>query len=197
MMKKVVLLSLLVSSVAFAGDPPKGGAATAPAPGPADAKKMMAPPPEAPKPPQELTDMAKAMSGTWKCAGKAEMGGVTGDVKGTITHKSDLDGYWITSSLTASAGKATFHGMFMTTFDPGSKRFYRQSANGHGGHGVSWGTVSGTKTSWEGEDFFGGNNHKIRGTDEMVSPKEAHIVGEYSDDGGKTWKPDHDVTCKK
>ena len=181
-MTKVVLLSLVASASAFAGDP-KAGPAAAPA--------------KPPGPPVELVGMAKSMAGTWKCTGKAEMGGVTGDLKGSLTHKTDLDGFWMVSSLTATAGKATFHATFMTTFDPGSKRFYRQSATGHGGHGTEWGTVEGTKTSWEGEDFFAGNNHKVRGTDEMVSAKEAHITGEYSDDGGKTWKLDHDVTCKK
>jgi len=196
MRMKLVLVSLVVSASAFAGDG-KGGAAAAPAPGPADAKKMLPPDAKPPGPPQELTDMGKAMAGTWKCVGKAEMGGVTGDIKGTITHKTDLDGFWVVSSLNATAGKATFHATFLTTYDAGSKRFYRQTATSHGGHGTEWGTVSGTKTSWEGDDFFGGNNHKVRGSDEMVSPKEAHIVGEYSDDGGKTWKPDHDVTCKK
>jgi hypothetical protein len=30
-----------------------------------------------------------------------------------------------------------------------------------------------------------------------VSPKEVHVTGEYSKDGGKTWAMDHDVTCKK
>ncbi len=193
-MKKVVLVSLFASASAFAGDP-KGGAAGAPAVPPAAEKKPADAKP--PGPPAELTAMAKSMAGTWKCTGKAEMGGVTGDIKGTITHKADLDGFWMTSSLTASAGKATMHATFMTTFDPGSKRFYRQTANGHGGHGTAWGTADGTKTSWEGEAYFAGNNHKLRGTEEMVSPKEAHITGEYSDDGGKTWKFDHDVTCKK
>ena len=188
-MKTLIMLSLVLSATAFAGDPKAGAPAVPP--------KAAEPPPGPPKPAPELTAMAKAMAGTWKCTGKAEMGGTTGDIKGTIAHKTDLDGFWIVSSLTATAGKATFHATFMTTFDPGSKRFFRQTANGHGGHGAEWGTVDGTKTSLEGDDYFGGNNHKVRGTDEMVSPKEAHIIGEYSDDGGKTWKPDHDVTCKK
>jgi hypothetical protein len=188
-MKRMITISLLLSTAALAAPDPKAGAPAVP--------PKAAEPAGPPKPAQELTDMAKGMAGTWKCTGKAEMGGVTGDIKGTITHKTDLDGFWIQSSLTATAAKGTFHATFMTTYDPGSKRFFRQTATGHGGHGAAWGTTEGTKTSWEGDDFFGGNSHKIRGTEEMVSPKEVHIVGEYSDDGGKTWKLDHDVTCKK
>jgi hypothetical protein len=192
MMKKVVLASLIISGAAFAGDPKAGGAPAVPA----DAKKA---PPDAkpPGPPQELADMAKAMAGTWKCTGKADMGGTLGDIKGTITHKADLDGFWIVSSLNATAAKGTMHGTFMTTYDAGAKKFYRQTANSHGGHGTAWGTMTGTKMAWEGDAHFMGKDMKIRGSEEIVSPKETHVSGEYSDDGGKTWKPDHDVTCKK
>ncbi|MBV8761563.1 MAG: hypothetical protein JO257_29985 [Deltaproteobacteria bacterium] len=201
MMKKLVLLSLVVSSVAFAGDPPKGGAAGAPAPGPADAKKMMAPPPggdaKPPGPPQEIADMAKGMSGTWKCVGKADVMGTMQDIKGTVTHKSDLDGWWINTTINGTMAKGSMKNQMFTTYDAAAKKWYRVSANSHGGHAVSWGTAAGTKVSWEGDAHWGGKDLKIRGSEEMVSPKEAHIVGEMSDDGGKTWKPDHDVTCKK
>ena len=186
-MKNLIMISLVLSTAALAAPDPKAAGAPVPPP----------PPAGPPKPAQELTDMAKAMAGTWKCTGKAEMGGVTGDIKGTVAHKTDLDGFWMVSSLTATAGKGTFHSTFLTTFDPGSKRFYRMTANGHGGHSTTWGTAGGTKTSWEGDGYWAGNTHKLRGTEEMVSAKEVHIIGEYSDDGGKTWKTDHDVTCKK
>jgi hypothetical protein len=181
-MKKWIAASLMMYSTAFAG---------------AGSNPPAAPPAGPPKPAQELTDAAKAMAGTWKCTGTADMGGTMGDIKGTITHKTDLDGFWIVSSLTATAAKGTFHGTFLTTFDPNSKKFFRQTANSHGGHTTEWGTAEGTKTTWEGDGWWGGKPIKVRGTEEAVSPKEEHIVGEYSEDSGKTWKPDHDVTCKK
>ncbi len=186
-MKNLIMLSLVLSTAALAAPDPK--AAGAPAAPPADAKP--------PGPPQELVDMAKAMAGTWKCTGKVDMGGTMVDIKGTSAQKADLDGFWLRNSITGTAGKMTMHSEMLTTYDPTAKKFFRESANGHGGHAMSWGTTSGTKTSWEGDAHWGGKDMKIRGTEEMVSPKEAHIVGEYSDDGGKTWKPDHDVTCKK
>lgn len=195
-MKNLIMLSLVLSTAAIAAPDPKP-AAGAPAVPTADKK---APPPadaKPPGPPKELVDMGKAMAGTWKCTGKVDAAGTVVDVKGTITNKTDLDGFWIVSSLTATAGKGTMHGTFMTTWDAGQNKWYRTTANGHGGHSVAWGTTTGTKTAWEGDAHFMGKDMKIRGTDELVSPKEEHVAGEYSDDGGKTWKLDHDVTCKK
>jgi hypothetical protein len=169
-------LSILVSTLVLA--------ATAHADGP-------------PKPPQEVADLAKAMSGTWTCTGKADIGGTMADVKGTSTHKLDLDGWWVQTSITASAGKATMHMTFLTTYDAGAKKWYRETANSMGGHGTHWGTWGDKKGSWEGEVHAMGKDLKTRYTEEMVSPKESHETGEYSVDGGKTWKPDHDITCKK
>src|SRR4051812_31545177 len=58
-----------------------------------DAKPVMPKPPEPPKPAQELTDMIKGMTGTWKCTGQAEIMGTMMDVKATIAHKADLGGW--------------------------------------------------------------------------------------------------------
>jgi hypothetical protein len=193
-MKKMILLVLVMSSTAFAGDPKAAGGA--PATPPAEKKAPEAAPPVM-KPAQEITDMAKAMAGTWKCTGKVDMAGTMNDIKGTVTHKADLDGFWIRSTINGTSGKVTMKNEMLTTYDAASKKFFRQSANSHGGHATSWGTPADKKVSWEGDAHWGGKDIKIRGTEEMVSPKEAHIVGEYSEDAGKTWKPDHDVTCKK
>lgn len=198
-MKKLIMLSLVVSTAALAAPDPKGAPAPDAKKAPASGAPAVAPVPQpAPaKPAQEITDMAKAMAGTWKCTGKADMGGTSFDIKGTVTHKADLDGFWLRSTINGSAGKMTMHTEMLTTYDAAAKKFYRQSANGHGGHATTWGTTEGTKTSWEGDAHNMGKDIKIRGSEEMVSPKETHVVGEYSDDGGKTWKSDHDVTCKK
>lgn len=155
--------------------------------------------PEVPKPPQEVADMAKAMSGSWTCSGKADMGGTMLDVKGTVTHKIDLEGWWIQTTITSTAGKmpGAMHMTFMTTYDGASKKWYRETANSMGGHGTAWGTQADKKMSWEGEGRFSGTDVKSRYAEETVSAKEVHLSGEYSKDGGKTWKPDHDVSCKK
>ena len=194
-----ISFTLLVAGVAYAGDPKAGAPGQPPDKKAPDAKaeKVAEPPKEAPKPPAELADMAKGMAGTWTCTGQADLGGKLVDVKGTIVHKVDLDGWWIASTLTGTAGKLTMHSTFLTTYDAAMKKFYRSTANGRGGHATLWGTQSDMKLSWEGDSRVGGNDVKLRGGDEMVSAKEVHVAGEYSKDGGKTWSKDHDVTCKK
>lgn len=159
-----------------------------------DAKKEAPKAPEM-KPPQELTDLAKAMVGTWKCTGQADFGGQKIDIKGTVVHKVDLDGFWIASSLTGTAGKLTVHSTFLTTYDAGKKKFFRTTANGRGGHTTSWGTLTDKKVSWEGEARWNGNDVKTRTTEDM-SGKDVHITGESSKDG-KTWTFENDITCKK
>jgi hypothetical protein len=192
-MNKLIVLSLLLSSTAFAGDPKAAGAPAVPA-----AEKKMPPPADKPAgPPKEIADMATAMAGTWKCTGKADMGGTTIDVTGTVTHKTDLNGYWIATTLNGSSAKGNITVSMWTTYDAAAKKWYRMSANSHGGHATSWGTAADKKVSWEGDAHWMGKDVKMRGSEEMVSAKETHVVGEVSDDGGKTWKSDHDVSCKK
>jgi hypothetical protein len=191
-MKKLLvslsLASLTLTSLALADDPNAHKTAVAAPP------KM-----EAPKPPQELTDLAKSMGGTWQCTGKVDVGGTMhNDAKGTVTHKVDLDGFWISSSITSSLpGLGEMHAIFLTAYDASAKKFYRLTANSRGGHGTGWGTAAGKKISWEGDSHFPTGDVKFRGSEEMVSPTEVHVLGEYSKDGGKTWTPDHELTCKK
>ena len=142
--------------------------------------------------------MAKAMSGTWTCTGKADIGGTMMDVKGTATHKLALDNYWIETTINATAGKLPpLHMTFLTTYDAGAKKWYRTTVNSVGGHGTHWGTQADKKMSFEGDVHTMGHDAKTRQSEELVSAKESHETGEYSLDGGKTWKPDHDITCKK
>jgi hypothetical protein len=164
-----------------------------------DAKPpVAAKPPEMPKPSQEMADMIKGMTGTWKCTGQAEIMGSMMDVKATITHKSDLNGWWVRSDFTGTAGKLPPMKFTMyTTYDPTSKKMWRTQVSAMGNHSVSMGTMADKKASWEGDAHWAVGDVKIRGSEEMVSPKEVHIMGEYSKDGGKTWNKDHDATCKK
>jgi hypothetical protein len=69
--------------------------------------------------------------------------------------------------------------------------------NSMGGHGTHWGTGDGKKMSFEGDVHGMAGDIKTKQTEEVVSPKEVHLQGQFSKDGGKTWVPDHDITCKK
>lgn len=150
-------------------------------------------------PPQEVTAMAASMAGTWTCSGKAEIRGqVRDDGKAKVTHKAVLGGYWIQSSLNiAMPGLPAVEATMLTTYDAGAKKWFRTTANSRGAHMTLWGVQNGTKLSWEGDAYWGPRQVKLRAVDEQVSAKEAHLTAEYSEDGGQTWKFDHDVVCKK
>jgi hypothetical protein len=140
------------------------------------------------------------MNGAWKCVGQAEIGGQMMDVKATITHKVDtnLNKFWIQTAFVGTAGKLPpmkFTGY--TTMDPATKKLWRVSVNGRGGHGTQTGTMADKKVTWEGDSHWPSGDVKTRETEEMISAKEIKVVGEYSKDGGKTWSKDHEATCKK
>jgi hypothetical protein len=66
-----------------------------------------------------------------------------------------------------------------------------------GGHEVTTSTgMNGNKMVWEGTANGMGMSMKSRHTEEVVSPKETKISGEYSMDG-KTYKKMYEMTCKK
>jgi hypothetical protein len=206
MNKLALVLISLVSfvSIAAAQTPPaKGAPATPadkapPAAKPAAAEKMV--PPKPPEAPPEIAAMAKSMAGTWKCTGQAEMGGQMNDVKATITFKVEptLSKFWMQANFVGTAGKMPpFKFTTFTTYDSATQKFWRTNINARGGHAVSTGTMTDKKVSWEGDAKWMAGDVKIRDTEEMVSPKEFKVFGEYSKDGGKTWTKDHEATCKK
>jgi hypothetical protein len=208
-MRKQTLLPItlvLVAGTAYAQ--PKSDKAAPPAQEKAAAMKKApdAPPPVAPKPegppkpPQEMADMIKGMSGTWRCTGTAEVMGQMKDVKATITHKSDLNGWYVRSDFTGTVPKEKLPPMkftMYTTYDASTKKLWRVSVGGMGGHTVFTGTMADKKMSWEGDARWRDTDVKVRNSEEVVSPKEVKVMGEYSKDGGKTWTKDHEATCKK
>jgi hypothetical protein len=128
------------------------------------------------------------------------MGGQMQDVKASISFKVEptLNKFWVQGSFTGTAGKMPpFKFTSYTTYDATAKKLWRVSINGRGGHSTVSGTMADNKTTWEGDAHFMMGDVKVRETEEMVSPKEMKVLGEYSKDGGKTWSKDHEAVCKK
>lgn len=184
-----------MTTVAVAGD--------AKAPTPAPAKKEEPKKMEMPKPPQELADAAKQMSGTWKCAGKALMDPSKPtemtDMKMTIKSSLDksLGGWWVTSSMDAPM----FKGMMHVTYDTSAKKFYSVMIDNMGGSQTMWSPgLKDGKMMWEGDarsSMPGMASMKVRETDDMTDAKAGmKMVGEMSMDG-KTWMKAWEATCKK
>jgi hypothetical protein len=164
---------------------------------PADAK---APAMAEMKPPQELTDAAKAATGTWKCKGQGmDRTMKMTDMTGSMKVKLAVDNWWMHASFDARMGKEPFHFESYTTFDAGSKKWKRVMVESGGGWatGESAGTKD-SKTDWDvvmrtpmGELMF--RDH------EDMSDIKAGLKnwGEMSMDKGRTWTKVYEMTCKK
>ena len=171
-----------------------------------EAPKKEAPKAAMPKPPQEIADMAKAMAGTWKCAGKFVMDPSDptkmADMKGSMTAKLDLDGWWINGSYTGKSGPVTMKGQMFTTYDATTKKWIRTMVDNMGASESA--TSAGLKDSkivWEGDmrsSMPGMTAVKTKATEEIVAGgKEVKMVFEGSIDGGKKWMAMGEMGCKK
>ena len=156
-----------------------------------------------PKPPQEVSDMLKAMTGTWKCTGTGQ--GMDGkDVKftGTMSSKSDLDGFWSHNSFQGTMGEgktaAKFKFESYATYDATTKKWRNMMMDNMGGSMV--GTSDGMKdlkmdTMADAQDAHGKAQFKDH-VDMSDMKTGAHMWGEESRDG-KTWTKVYDMVCKK
>lgn len=172
-----------------------GTAALADTPKPADKAPA---PMAAPKPAQELLDMAKGMEGTWKCTGKAVMGPAPMDFTANITIKLELDKFWMQTQFSGTAGKVSYKFTSYTGYDAMGKKWHRMGVDNMGAARMSESSgMTDGKMIWEGNGMQMGQTVKLRDTEEMTKDgKTFHTVGEMSMDG-KTWKMGHDATCKK
>ena len=193
MIKNIAIALVTVaglSGLAVAGDPKAAtGAAATPA-------KM-----EAPKPPQELADMAKNMTGTWKCTGQAlgEDMKTMGPLNGTAKLKLEFSGYWMHNTYDAKMGKMPFHFEEYTTFDTQAKTWRRVMVESMGGTDV--GTSAGPKDNkmdWDlaTQGMMGAG--MFRDHEDWSDMKAGFKSwGEMSMDKGKTWTKVYEQTCKK
>jgi len=170
-----------------------------------DAKTDGKPPAKAemptPKVPQEVTDMAKMVVGTWKCTGNSYgMDGAPTPMTGTMKSKVDLDGFWLHDSFEAKMGKAKFKFESFSTYDAGSKKWRSVMVDNWGAQSI--GTSDGMK---DGKmdvnmDTMGGPMGPGMFRDHMdASDAKAGVkmMGEASMDKGKTWNKVYEQTCKK
>jgi hypothetical protein len=193
----------MFTMVGMAGVAMAGDTKADPKTGPAKAIEPVAPPatPTAmPKPPQEIADMVKGESGTWKCDGTATgMDGKESKFTAKMTSKSDLDGWWIHDSFEGSMGAmGKFKFESFATYDAASKKWHSMMVNNMGGTmlGESDGMkdmkmdVTAVTSSPMGKGQF--KDH----IDASDLKKGLHMWGEESRDG-KTFNKVYDMTCKK
>jgi hypothetical protein len=150
-----------------------------------------------PKPPADIAAVAKAMVGTWKCTGTA-MDAAAKEVptKGTFKNKSDLDGWWLTTSF-AETKKGGFKFTSLMSFDDKAKKWTKTMFDNMGGRETTESTgMKDNKVEWKGTSVGPMGTMQSRHNEQIVSPKEVHMMGEYSQDGTK-WMKAYDLVCKK
>jgi hypothetical protein len=160
--------------------------------------------PAMPKAPQEVADLAKTMTGTWRCKGEGvEMDGSKKPMTATSRTKADLDKWWIVDTFDGKTGTGptatAYKFVAYTTFDAASKKWRRYMVDNMGGHMV--GTSDGLK---EGKMTFNMDAWSPMGaamfrdyTDTTDAKAGVKFWGEMSMDKGKTWVKAYEMACKK
>jgi len=170
-------------------DPKAGAAGATPA-------KM-----EMPKPPPEIAATVKAMGKTKNCTGQG-MGPdmQMADMKGTVSHKADFDGWFIRQNInmTVGKGKAAFKMKMesLMTYDVKAAKWKAMGVSNDGGTMVGTADMKDGKYEFIGEmtNFMGTAQFKDHG--DMTDPKAIKFWGEMSMDKGKTWTKVYEQTCK-
>jgi hypothetical protein len=155
-----------------------------------------------PGPAHEIADLAKLVTGAWKCSGS--IGDRKLPVVGTMTSKLELGGSWIHESMALTAGDPKT-GMTVTlegfnTYSAASKTWRRLAVDSIGNHYV--GTAPATadhKFEWTMEVTQpAGPSVLQRVHTDMSNPgKGVAIAVDESTDHGKTWIPGLSATCTR
>ena len=153
--------------------------------------------------PQEVTDLLKLVTGSWKCTGTATIGTdpAAQPMTATLKTKSDLDGFWIHDTFEAKIGPAAKATKLkyesFTTFD--SRKWRRVLLDNRGTQviGTSDGVKDG-KMDWN-LDALASAGPAVQFLDHLDAsdPKVLKLGGEQSSDKGKTWTKVYEMSCKK
>jgi hypothetical protein len=155
---------------------------------------------KAPKPAPEIAERAKVLAGLWKCEGtSATMDGKDAKFTGSLSSKSDLDGFWVHESFDGMVAGGKFKFETYATFDASAKKLRNLMVDNWGGSGVG---ISDPMKDGKSEVVYetvgiAGKSMVKSHLDVSDLKKGARLWGEFSMDGGKTWIKNHDMTCKK
>jgi hypothetical protein len=151
------------------------------------------------KPPPELSDMAKAATGTWRCKGQGmDHTMKMADMTATMKIKSDLAGWWVHGSFESKMGKEPFQFEQYTTYDPSTKKWKRImiESGGNWASGESGG-MKDNKVDWELTTHSPQmGDGQFRDHEDFTDPKVgAKMWGEFNNKGA--WVKVYEMTCKK
>jgi len=142
--------------------------------------------------PNELLELAKSMTGVWKCKGQMHDGTALVPVTATTKVKVELDKWWISETREVKGGTA-LKVMTFTTYDAAAKKWRRVALDSTGGQMI--GTADATATTFN-LDVTGGGQFRDH-TDPFDPRTGLHMWGEVSKDKGKSWMKSYELTCRK
>ncbi|MBA3465219.1 MAG: hypothetical protein H0T46_35135 [Deltaproteobacteria bacterium] len=152
-----------------------------------------------PKVPQDVTDLAKIVTGTWKCTGNARAPGEPEMLATTavLKFKADLDGYFIRESTESRVGKVKSRSEAFMTYD--GKKWRRAEFGGFGQQMIgSADPIKDGKLAFNLDVMTGGSvGAQVREHFDIADPKSLKFSGEVSLDKGKTWSKVVEISCKK
>jgi hypothetical protein len=152
-----------------------------------------------PKVPQEVTELAKILSGTWRCTGTALAPGEPEMLPTTavLKFKADLDGYFIRESTESKIGKLKSRSEAFMTHDGKKWRRAEFASFGQQLIGSADATKDG-KLAFNLDVMTGGSvGAQVREHFDVADPRSLKLSGEVSLDKGKSWSKVVEISCKK
>jgi hypothetical protein len=204
-----ITIAMLTMSVAVAqpkaekpAPPPAKDTKDAKTPVVAPPREKAAPPTAMPTVPNELIELAKVHSGTWKCKGESfERDGSKTPITATNKVKADLDKWWIAETLEVKGMKmGAFKMTTYTTFDAASKKWRRIGLDNWGSQMVGTADAApvGQPMVFNLDSLGPLGAGQFRDHSDPSDPKAGlKVWGEMSSDKGKTWNKAYEMVCKK
>lgn len=191
-MHKLAISALVLTlgiATAFAQDKPKPSITTAP--------KPAAPGAAAPAGPQKPDWSAwKWFMGRWKCTGSMTMAGNKMDTAITLTHKDDLDGFFLVQTGDAPKSKMMPNGIKWVAYmtgDASGSRYVVANNMGATESGSGPATWSGDTLEFSGTEASQMGKIEFKHTWKKVSDKEFHWTANGTGGPGMSFE----WTCKK
>ena len=123
--------------------------------------------------------------------------GPAGTMKGTVTSRADLGGFWQSGTVksTMAGMPGTMEGMFHMTYDPGTKQYVLLWVDNMGAYSHTTSTGwQGDKIVFSGDTSMGGKSMKVRDTftkaadGSLKHDMEAQIDGKWTSTGTEMCK---------
>jgi hypothetical protein len=143
------------------------------------------------KPNPEIANVAKVMTGAWKC--EVSFPGMPQKVSATVKSELTLDGRWIHETVDVAVPGSPIREEAYMTFD--GTKWQRWAFDNSGEHETgSADPMKNGKLDWTVDEANVTQRVHIDASD---TKKGLHLSIEMSKDKAKTWSPGPDLICKK